>query len=126
MADTFKIIYKILKYLERAMDFSELDLTPIMPEALGITRERWGAVLKMMIDNGYVEGVTCKDYVHIDTPVLDITRIKITLKGLEYLSENSMMKKCAEFAKGIIEVISQNWIAARSKDRAFIMPWRKA
>ena len=35
MADTFKIIYKILKYLERAMDFSELDLTPIMPE-------RWG------------------------------------------------------------------------------------
>ena len=106
MADTFKIIYKILKYLERAMAFSELDLTPLMPEALGITRERWGAVLKMMIDNGYVEGVTCKDYVHIDTPVLDITRIKITLKGLEYLSENSMMKKCAEFAKGIIEVIS--------------------
>lgn len=76
MADTFKIIYKILKYLERAMDFSELDLTPIMPEALGITRERWGAVLKMMIDNGYVEGVTCKDYVHIDTPVLDITQHK--------------------------------------------------
>ena len=106
MADTFKVIYKILKYLEKTMDFSELDLTPIMPEALGITQERWGAVLKMMIDNGYVEGVTCKTYIHMDTPVLDITRIKITLKGLEYLSENSMMKKCAEFAKGIIEVIS--------------------
>ena len=31
---------------------------------------------------------------------------RITLKGLEYLSENSMMKKAADIAKGVLEVIT--------------------
>lgn len=30
---------------------------------------------------------------------------KITLKGLEYLQENSMMKQAAAFAKGIKDIV---------------------
>ena len=31
---------------------------------------------------------------------------RITLKGLEYLQENSLMKKAAELAKGVADIIT--------------------
>ena len=38
--DNFKVIYKILKYPESAMDYSEPDYEPILAAALGLTEER--------------------------------------------------------------------------------------
>ena len=38
-------------------------------------------------------------------PKVALTRPEITLKGLEYLEENSLMKKAANLAKGIKETI---------------------
>lgn len=32
--DNFKVVYKILSTLEKAMDYQELDPEPIMPEKL--------------------------------------------------------------------------------------------
>lgn len=37
---------------------------------------------------------------------VDIRKIRITLKGLEYLQENSIMNKIYKAAKGIKETIS--------------------
>lgn len=104
--DNFKVIYKILKYLERCMDFSERDLTPISPDTLGISRERWGELISMLLDNGYISGVTMRQYMDMDEPVIvSADHMKITLKGLEYLQENSAMKKVAATVKGIADII---------------------
>lgn len=102
--DAFKVIYKILKYLETCMDYSEIDVTPIEHEQLEITKEKWTSIMKMVADNGYIEGVEYKTYIHMAKPTItDYSNIRITLRGLEFLNENSTMKKLANLAKGIKE-----------------------
>lgn len=85
--DNFKAVYKILSTLEKAMDYPELDPEPIMPEKLGVSKERWSRYIEMMSDVGYVKDVKIKQYITGDTDV-DISDMRITLKGLEYLQEN--------------------------------------
>lgn len=103
----FTIIYKILKFLHKMMDFSEPDFTPIFPEQLGITETRWEQLMIMLQKNGYIEGL--RIYSFLDSPGEHIYKPlspKITLQGLEYLSENSVMKKAANAAKGIIDAMT--------------------
>lgn len=103
--DNFKAIYKILRYLEKAMDFDEPDLDFISAEALGISGQRWNAIMEMLAKEGYVAGVSMKRSAADDTAMLSLSNPRITLKGLEYLEENTDMKKAARIAKGIKETI---------------------
>ena len=104
MTDNFKFIYKILKALEAAMDHHEFDISQISAEKLGISQERWGRYLEMMIDAGYIKGVRiysdCTDELCVDND-----GIRITLKGLEYLSENHIMQKFYKTAMGVVDLI---------------------
>ena len=90
MSEDFKAIYKILSILQKSMDFEEPDMKKISAENLGITRPRREALLRLLTKSGYIEG---------------LEDIRITLKGLEYLEENSLMQKAARLAKGIAEVL---------------------
>lgn len=104
--DNFKVIYRILKSLEKAMDYDEFDSEQISAERLGISRQRWEKIMIMLAKTGYIEGVMydqmAADYSpHIEEPIAPV----ITLRGLEYLSENSLMRKAANIAKGIADVI---------------------
>lgn len=103
--DNFKAVYKILSALEKAMDLSEFDSKTIGPEVLGVTQERWNRYIEMMEDVGYIKGVSIKKNVLGDY-IMDCKEMSITLKGLEYLQENSIMQKMYNFAKGIKEVTS--------------------
>lgn len=101
--DNFKIIYKILKMLEKAMDYDEPDTSVISADSLGISQNRWDAIMVMLQEDGYVEGV---HYVKtMGMKGVKLTNLRITLKGLEYLEENSFMKKAANIAKGITDLI---------------------
>lgn len=102
--DNFRVIYRILRYLEKAMDYDEPDLEQISAKALSITEQRWTAIMAMLTTQGYIDGMTVKRSLDEEITVC-ISRPSITLKGLEYLQENSLMKKAAEIAKGIAEVI---------------------
>lgn len=101
--DNFKAVYKILSTLEKAMDYPEFDPEPIMPEKLGVSEERWNRYIEMMADVGYVKGVQMKRYVTGDT-IVDISDMRITLKGLEYLQENTIMRKIYNAAKGVKDI----------------------
>lgn len=104
--DNFKIIYKILKYLENCMGQAEIDTTPLKAEALHTEQERLDEIIGMLLENGYIDGARAKSYVNSRTPIiLNLNHAKITLKGLEYLEENSMMKKAAKLITGIIEIM---------------------
>lgn len=101
--DNFKIIYKILKILEKAMDYDEFDKSLISAEVLGITQNRWESIMKMLQNSGYIEGVS---YIRsMGMRGIKLINPRITLKGLEYLEENSFMKKAAAIAKGISDLI---------------------
>lgn len=89
--DNFKIIYRILRYLEQALDCAEIDPSPISHTALGITHERWEQLLVMLQDSGYIDGVLCAfAMTESGTHVMEPIRPNITLKGLEFLAENSI------------------------------------
>ena len=90
MDDNFKCIYKILRTLERALDYENIDLEEIGHERLEISKERWMKYLEMMLDMGLITGlIFIKSYIDGRTDIIN-NGIRITLKGLEYLSENKI------------------------------------
>lgn len=103
--DNFKAVYKILSTLEKAMDIPEFDISQIGPEFVGVSEERWARYMEMMADVGYIKGITVARNIAGNTIVRG-KDIRITLKGLEYLQENSTMRKLYNAAKGIIETAS--------------------
>lgn len=103
----FRVIYRILRELSDAIDSEELDPDRLTPAAVGASERRFNALLVMLVENGYVEGVTARRYVssHDPWPRAQLVAPRITLKGLEYLHENSIMKRCAEVALGVAPAI---------------------
>lgn len=102
--DNFKAVYKILTALEKAMDLPEFDISQVGPEALGVTQERWNRYIEMMADLGYIKGITLRKDITGGT-LVEAGNARITLKGLEYLQENSIMRKLYNTARGITELI---------------------
>lgn len=104
--DNFKVIYRILKYLDSVLDYAETDKTPISHQRLNISYERWEQLMIMLQANGFIDGLVYTQTLDDDRPHLtEPIRPRITLKGLEYLSENNMMQKAARMLKGIKETL---------------------
>lgn len=101
--DNFKVIYKILKVLENAMDCDEIDKSLLKAENFKISENRFENIIKMLVQEEYITGVIIVDMMGMHGIKFD--NVQITLKGLEYLSENSLMKKAANIAKSIKETI---------------------
>ncbi len=76
----------------------------ISANTLGISQERWNRYIEMMVDVGYIKGIEITEYIDGERRVEDCG-IRITLKGLEYLQENSIMQKMYKTAKGIKEIV---------------------
>ena len=102
--DNFKAIYTILTALERDMDKKHADISKFNHEVLCISEERWMKYMEMMFDVGYIKGIRI---IEADDgwKRCDCQRIEITLKGLEYLQENGIMRKIYNAAKGIKEIV---------------------
>lgn len=73
-------------------------------QTLGVSQERWNRYIEMMVDVGYIKGVKIKEYQDGEIVVVDCG-IRITLKGLEYLQENSIMQRMYSAAKGIADLV---------------------
>lgn len=102
--DNFKAVYRILSALEKAMDLPQFDVEQIGPDALGVSKERWSRYMEMMADVGYIKGAEISQHITGETAV-DARNIRITLKGLEYLQENSIIRKIYKTAKGIVDMV---------------------
>lgn len=103
--DNFRIIYRILKILEKSMGLEEFDKDQLSAEALKLDTPYWARIMTLLVNEGYITGVYTATYLNSTFPQVSLIRPEITLKGLEYLNENNMMKKAARNAKGIIELI---------------------
>ena len=103
--DNFKYIYRILKLLEKSMDLEEFDPELIGYKELDIIKPRWSRIVSMLKEQEYIQGIDVWYSLDQDYPRVKLVRPEITLNGLEYLNENSMMKKVYNAAKGIKELI---------------------
>lgn len=97
--DNFKTIYLILKVLESSLD-TGLNEEEISAERLGITERRRLSLLAMLQDNGYIKGFAYRDG-PLGTKFVNLDGLEITLKGLEYLEENTTMKKVCRILQDI-------------------------
>lgn len=95
--DNFKIIYKILRQLEKNMGNEDFSVNVISAEKLGIPFNRWEQLLILMQDEGYIKGlVLTKDLESLFRHIAEPIKPEITIKGLEYLAENGFMAKAKE------------------------------
>lgn len=101
--DNFKAVYKILSSLEAQMDLEQTNIEMISPTALKVSDERWCRYIEMMSDVGYIKGVEMYDDITGERHI-EADRMRITLKGLEYLQENTIMQRMYKLAKGIKDV----------------------
>jgi hypothetical protein len=103
--EDFRIIYRILKALQANMTAEEWDMRCLSSVALKTEDTKRDALLLLLQDSGYISGLRTEQFIHMPAPAVDLsTPPRITLKGLEYLEENSMMKKAKAIAKGIISI----------------------
>ncbi len=103
--DNFRVIYRILRYLEKALDYDEPNMDCISAKALKLSDQRWVALMEMLSKEGYIDGFSVQRIVD-GSILISSSTPRITLKGLEYLQENSLMKKAAELAKGVADIIT--------------------
>lgn len=101
--NTLQIAYKILYSLEHKNKVDYMGQI-IGPVALDVPEEEWIDVLQMLLEEGYISGAKIgKDI--LGNQYADIKNVKITLKGAQYLSENSAMKRFARVATDVITII---------------------
>ena len=62
-------------------------------------------VAEMLQNAGDIEGLNIGRYIRQPERIEPPMEPHITLQGLEYLQENSLMKKAAAFAKGVKEIV---------------------
>jgi RIO-like serine/threonine protein kinase len=102
--DHFTIIYKILSTLEQNMDTGQpINTSLFNHDTLGITQARFTAYLEMLSDSGYIKGIQAGEYIR--TSIVRYENAKITLKGLEYLAENTFMKRAYKAVQGLTDVV---------------------
>ena len=101
--DNFKIIYKILRALEQSLDRERINMADISAQRFGISENRWLAIIEMIVDKGLVKGIKVH-YTADGECFLQIDRPMITMDGLQYLEENSMMQKAYRLIKGVKDI----------------------
>lgn len=104
--DNFKIMYKILRELEKNMGNEKFNIEDISAEKMKISFNKWEQLLILMQDEGYIKGLVLSKYLeqmyrHISEPI----NPQITIRGLEYLAENNFMAKAKEALRMAGEII---------------------
>ena len=105
--DMFVVMYKILSYLYSCEKKGEKPLPSLLTgegDLLHINEAYFANIIEEMVDEGLVKGFQIlktwsgtKDVVTNDP--------RITIKGVEFLQENSMMKKVAKALKDAKDIL---------------------
>lgn len=99
--DYFSVAYKILSYLKYCYENGEKPDTNILQAStFNISQRQYFQTLQMLSDDGYLKGLR---FTPIKTGVLvnGLDEVRITSNGLQYLAENSMMKKAYRVFKEV-------------------------
>jgi hypothetical protein len=102
--DSFKTVYRILSFLKKSEQFDEFDDESFGAGHFNLTDRQWASTLERMADDGHIKGVSVR-YGADGYAEVSLHNPRVTSKGLEYLEENSLMRKAARLAKGIREAL---------------------
>lgn len=102
--DNFKTIYKILSIFEKSLDLEKFNSELISANRLNISQIRLEKYLLMLCEAEYIAGYEFEEDI-ANNLIIKENNPHITLKGLEYLSENTIMQRMYRTAKGIKDFI---------------------
>ncbi len=100
--NNFKLIFRILKYIETCMEYEEFDDDNFTASHFGVSKALFLNILQALLEAGYISGIK----IVTDKCGSDIVLINphLTLAGMEYLADNTMMKKTYKLLKGIKDI----------------------
>ena len=112
MSSTYNKMCRVLRYVEKSMDKEEFDAERFTPSAFDMGDVIFYRVVQLLLDDGLLRGVTVEDNgppdefdalddkpyqrrtLRFDTPT-------VTIAGLRFLAENSVLAKAFGAVKGI-------------------------
>ena len=98
--DMHVVMYRILAYLYACMkDGVVPDKGMYNPEAMGINETYWNSIMAELSRRKLVQGVDAKALA--DKDYVTLGNARVTMEGVEFLMENSMMAKAKDFLMGI-------------------------
>lgn len=101
-----KTMYRILKTLLKYAGRQDFTNELISAKKLRISYEEWSYIMILLQKSGYVDGVVyTQDLSQRFPEIVDIDNVGITLSGIEYVEENSTMKKVGEMLKEVGEIL---------------------
>lgn len=104
--DNFNAIYKILKLLDKHKGDEEFDYELISAKEMKMKVSDWEQIMIELQMNGFIRGlVYTQDLTNKFPHIVEPIHPQITLKGMEYLANNSFMKKAAEALKMVGDFI---------------------
>ena len=107
--DYFVLVYKLLTILYTTLKNGKVVTDSELKElSEGLPLDYWEYILKSLSEDVYITGV--KPISSLSGNSIKITTLQITPKGIEYLQDNSKMKKAKEVLKNIPQ-----WIALITK-----------
>lgn len=97
--DMHVVMCKIIAYLYSCMkNGTDPDLKQIRHDgALGINYRYWAHIMRTLDDRGYITGITVYDALESDGVIVNLNNPMATLEGVEYMKENSAMRKAAKY-----------------------------
>ena len=104
--DMHVLIYKILNYLYECLKKGiHVDLAEFIRDCNleNVSEQYWQSVIEELDQHGYIKGVIIKS-IKTQKIVLLKDNFGITLEGVEYLQENSMMSKVKDFLGSSYEI----------------------
>lgn len=102
--DYFVVAYRILMYLYSCFKEGEKPDTSIFGvDALNINNGYWVNIMESLWDEGYIKGLMIINSSGVQG--VKLIDLKITQKGIEYLTENSTMQKAKDFLKTVKEIV---------------------
>jgi len=105
--DYFTVAYKILSYLRKCYENGEdADPNILTADTFKISKKQFLRTLQMLLEDGYIKGLSLESTIGGPTIVSNLSWSRITSSGLQYLSENSMMKKAYKALKEVRDWLS--------------------
>ena len=110
--DYFVIVYQILAYLYQCLkNGTDVEESMLKPDSrlLQVNERYWSYIIFNLSAEGYINGVNFVPIDGLRMPyVASISDCMITPKGIEYLCENSSIKKASHYLKEIKEIVPFN------------------
>ena len=98
--DYFVLVNKLLRYLYKCLKDNlqpDWNLMAANTKDFPVHPEYFAYMLSHLLAHGYIEGIAEMRQIGAPIQFKETTGIRITPAGIEYLEENSTMKKVTEF-----------------------------